>query len=109
MLDGLKELREPGQPDPLAELIELFLKDARPRIEKMQTAVDANDLPLVAATTHALKGSASNLGARRLSACCATLEKQAKAGEGHEARETLRDVKAEFEIVEQLLRAELNR
>jgi PAS domain S-box-containing protein len=108
VIDGLKELREPGQPDPLAELIELFLKDARPRLEKMESAIAAGDLPQLAAATHALKGSASNLGARRLSACCAALERQAKAGEADHARETVIEVKAAFEKVEQLLRAELN-
>jgi CheY-like chemotaxis protein/HPt (histidine-containing phosphotransfer) domain-containing protein len=107
VIDGLKELREPGQPDPLAELIDLFLKDARPRMEKMEAAAAAGDLPPLAVATHTLKGSASNLGARRLSNLCATLEKQAKAGEGDGARKTFGEVKAEFERVEELLRAEV--
>jgi len=107
VIDGLKELREPGQPDPLAELIDLFLKDARPRMEKMETAATAGELLPLAAATHTLKGSASNLGARRLSNLCATLEKQAKAGEGDGARKTFGEVKAEFERVEELLKAEV--
>jgi len=103
----LKELREPGQPDPLAELIDLFFKDARPRLDAMSTAAAAGDLAKLGATAHTLKGSASNLGARQLAALCWTLEKQAKAGDVPGARRTLADVIPEFEKVEQILNAEL--
>jgi len=107
IINGLKELREPGQPDPLAELTELFFKDARPRLEALAAAAAAADLAKLGATAHSLKGSASNLGARRLSALCATLEKQAKAGDAEGARHTLAHVGPEFEKVEQILKVEL--
>jgi HPt (histidine-containing phosphotransfer) domain-containing protein len=109
IINGLKELREPGQPDPLAELIQLFLRDARPRLDRMEAAANTGDWPQLAAVTHALKGSASNLGARRLAALCATLEKRAKAGDGENARRTLPDVQAEFGMVEKFLQRELSR
>jgi len=107
VINGLKELREPGQPDPLKELVELFLKDAVPRLEKMETACSAGDLPALGAAAHTLKGSASNLGARRLSSLCAALEKQAKAGESASAAKTFAEVKTEFEEVRKLLAVEL--
>jgi CheY-like chemotaxis protein/HPt (histidine-containing phosphotransfer) domain-containing protein len=107
VIGGLRELREPGQPDPLAELIDLFRRDARPRLEKMEASAACGDWQALAATTHGLKGSASNLGARRLASLCAALEKQAKAGEGDKAWETLNEVKDEFERVDEVLRAEL--
>jgi PAS domain S-box-containing protein len=107
IISGLKELREPGQPDPLRELIELFLKDAAPRLQQMEAAANAGDLPKLAAATHTLKGSASNLGARRLSSLCASLEKQAKAGETSQSLQTLTAVTAEFAVVRGLLNAEL--
>jgi PAS domain S-box-containing protein len=109
VINGLRELREPGQPDPLAELIELFRRDARPRLGKMEAALEAGDMPTLAATTHALKGSASNLGAKHLASLCATLEKQAQAGERNPAQTTLDQVTAEFEKVDALLRTELAR
>jgi two-component system sensor histidine kinase/response regulator len=107
VLDSLRDLREPGQPDPLAELIELFLRDARPRLADMHAAAAAGDWVKVGAGAHALKGSASNLGARRLSASCAVLEKQGKVNEGAQAPATLAEVQCEFEKVELVLHAEL--
>ena len=109
ILDGLRELREPGQPDPLAELIELFLKDARPRLDTMQAAAEAGEWSRLAAAAHTLKGSASNLGARRLSTLCAALEKQAAEAISTEAINTLADVRREFTNVEQILTDELSR
>ncbi len=107
VINGLKELREPGQPDPLRELIDLFLKDAQPRLQQMAAAVSAGDLSKLAAATHTLKGSASNLGARHLSSLCASLEKQAKAGEAGQTSQTLAEITAEFATVRELLNAEL--
>ena len=107
VINGLKELREPGQPDPLRELVELFLKDAQPRLEQMDKAASSGDMPKLASAAHTLKGSASNLGARRLSSLAAILEKQAKAGEAGPSARTLIDVKAEFEEVHELLNDEL--
>ncbi len=109
VIAGLRELREPGQPDPLAELIELFLKDARPRLEKMAAALGEKDVSTLAAAAHTLKGSASNLGARRLAGLCANLEKQAKAGELQEAADILLDVKSEFRRVEETLITEMQK
>jgi CheY-like chemotaxis protein/HPt (histidine-containing phosphotransfer) domain-containing protein len=107
VLEGLRELREPGQPDPLAELIELFLRDACPRLEEMLAAAAAGDWAKVGASAHTLKGSASNLGARRLSSRCEALEKQGKMNDGAQASATLAEVQCEFEKVELVLKAEL--
>jgi HPt (histidine-containing phosphotransfer) domain-containing protein len=108
VIDGLKELREPGQPDPLAELIELFFRDAQPRLESMEQAFQRDDLPMVAAGAHSLKGSASNLGARALAALCSTLERQAKAGEAAPAKESFFEVKQELKNVEIILKTEID-
>jgi len=106
ILDGLRELREPNQPDPLRELIDLFLRDARPRLLRMDEAATAGDLAKLGADAHTLKGSASNLGARLLSQICAALEKQARAGDTS-CEETLIEVHQEFDHVCELLEAEL--
>jgi CheY-like chemotaxis protein len=108
VIDGLKELREPGQPDPLAELIELFFRDARPRLEAMEQALGRDDLAALTASAHALKGSASNLGARTLAGLCAAMERQAKAGDLALARESFFEVKQELKKVESILKAEID-
>jgi CheY-like chemotaxis protein len=109
IIAGLRELREPGQPDPLKELVELFIKDAKPRIEKMQSALDEKDGNGLAAAAHTLKGSASNLGARGLAGLCAQLEKIGKSDDLAEAANILLDVRSEFQSVETSLIAEMQK
>jgi HPt (histidine-containing phosphotransfer) domain-containing protein len=109
VIAGLRELRQPNQPDPLTELGELFFKDAKSRLQKMQAALAAKDVPGLTYAAHTLKGSASNLGARRLAALCANLEKQAKLGELAEAATILLTVRSEFHTVEQTLLAEMQK
>ncbi len=103
VLAGLMELREPGQPDPVQELIELFLRDSLVRLEKMESAIAAQDAAAVASAAHSLKGSASNLGARGLAALNANLEKQGKAGDWSEMKKLHPLIKAEFERVQKTL------
>jgi PAS domain S-box-containing protein len=109
IIAGLRELREPNQPDPLRELIDLFLKDSRPRLQKMETALSLKDVTALASAAHALKGSASNLGARELAALCARLEKKAKSGELAESANILLAVRGEFQQVERTLVAEMQK
>ena len=109
VISGLRELREPGQPDPLKELSELFLRDARGRLQKMDGAIQQKDLPSLVAAAHTLKGSASNLGARHLAALCASLEKLAKAGDLGETANILLEVKSEFQAVEKKLLVEMRK
>jgi two-component system, sensor histidine kinase and response regulator len=106
VINGLKELREPGQADPLQELITLFLKDADPRLLIMDEACRTNDLSKLASASHTFKGSASNLGARRLATLCATLEHQSRDGDFARSAKTLSEVKTEFAKVRAALAAE---
>ncbi len=109
VIDGLRGLREPNQPDPLKDLIELFFKDTRPCLEKMQSALAEKNGAQLGALAHTLKGSASNLGARRLASWCAKLEREAKAGELQEAADILLNVRDEFHAVEQALVTEMQK
>jgi len=75
VLDGLRDLQEPGEPDAAVELIDLFLRDTPLQIQGMQSAIARSDAAALKESAHGLKGSASNLGARRLARLCAELEK----------------------------------
>jgi len=109
VIAGLRELREPNQPDPLKELAELFLRDAKSRLQKMDTAIAQKDPASLAAAAHTLKGSASNLGARQLAGICVNLEKLAKTGELGETATVLLELKGEFHAVEKTLLAEMRK
>jgi len=99
-------LRSEGQPDPVCELIDLFIEDAEERLRKMEAALHENNLPAAASLAHGLKGSASNLGARPLSTLCGQLEKQAKAARKAGAGKLFRRVKKEYELVRSELEKE---
>ena len=81
VIAGLHQLRMPGKPDPLIGLIDLFLREALAQLDVMNDAVAKNDLSSLSRTISAataLKGSASNLGARNLAALCDEIETTAK-------------------------------
>ncbi|MHB8521710.1 MAG: PAS domain-containing protein [Limisphaerales bacterium] len=81
VLEGLRELREPNTPDPLVEIIDLFLQDTPRRFRHIEAALGQKDAGVLKSSAHGLKGSASNLGARPLAALCAQLEKLAQLGD----------------------------
>ena len=108
VIAGLRELREPNEPDSLKELAELFMKDARMRIGRLERAVADKDGVAAAATAHTLKGSANNLGARHLAALCGSLERAAKSADLGEAANILLEVKGEFQKVKDALHAEMD-
>lgn len=81
VIASLRQLRMPGKPDPLAELIDLFLQEAPRHIQALEAAVAQNDHTSLARTFGAassLKGSASNLGACNLAALCDEIEQTAR-------------------------------
>jgi len=96
VLAGLRELQEPGGPDAAVELIELFLRDTPVKIQSMQSAIARSDGLALQESAHSLKGSASNLGARRLAKLCADLERLPKEGKLTGASELFGKVREEY-------------
>lgn len=74
VLSGLKELQQPGEPDFLTELIDLFLNDSASQLEALRRAVSANDAPEVRRVAHLMKGSSASIGADGLAAINHELE-----------------------------------
>ena len=108
-LDALRALRAlgvPGQPDPVAELVGLFLTSTEPLVERMQRALARNEAPALKAAAHALKGSANNLGARRLAGLCAKVEDCAATGALTDAASMLEELGHEFARVRDALLAQ---
>lgn len=75
VLEMLDSLQEPGEPDLLAELVALFLRDTPDRLQQLRE--HAADAAAVARIAHAVKGSAGNLGATHLLATATRLEQAA--------------------------------
>ena len=106
VIAGLRQLRIPGKSDPLVDLIALFLKEAPGQLDAMEKAIAGNDMDSLARTgssATALKGSASNLGARNLAALCDEIEQAALTGWVADAKPVLDKAKLEFARVQDAL------
>ena len=109
VLAGLRELQAEGEPDILNELIELFLEEAPPQLAVLREAIEGGDARTVERVAHTLKGSSGNMGAMRMAAVCAELEKVGGSGELRRAPELLERLEVEFDRAHQALNAELPR
>jgi len=105
----LRHLGQPNQPEPIAELIGLFVDDGDQRLNKIDAALKQKDLSTIGGLAHGLKGSASNLGARPLAALSAQLEDAASSGKLAEVDELFTRLKDEYQRVRVELEKEINR
>src|SRR5262249_52386875 len=78
VLESFRQLQEPGAPDIVAELVELFLTDLPGRVQAVGAAAARNDCEGARATAHALKSSAAYIGAKELARHCAEMEGTAR-------------------------------
>jgi CheY-like chemotaxis protein/HPt (histidine-containing phosphotransfer) domain-containing protein len=104
-LRSVRELRTEGEPDPLVELIDLFLHDTPARVTKILDAFKAGDAQELERAAHSLKGSSSNIGAKCLAAACAEVMNVARDGKLPEAALVAR-VLSEFERLKPALEEE---
>jgi len=80
MLRKLQGGQGQGQPDIVAEVVALFLRDAPARLAEIRDAVGRGDLSAAARAAHTLKGSAGHLGAKTLTLLAARFDEKARAG-----------------------------
>jgi HPt (histidine-containing phosphotransfer) domain-containing protein len=78
VLESLRQLTQPGEPDVLADVLGLFLADAPARIEAIATAAMVGDAEALRRSAHTFKGAAGAIGATALQAACRELEETAK-------------------------------
>jgi CheY-like chemotaxis protein len=99
LLDSLRTLRFDGEPDPVTEIIDLFLRDTPSRLEEAIASFHRRNATGVQEAAHTLKGSANNLGARRLGAAAGRLENQASTGRWDLIDELLRAATTELQLL----------
>ena len=78
VIDGFRQLQEPGAPDIVTEFIDLFLEDLPARREGIIEALGTGEAERVRAAAHALKSSAAYIGARELARLCKEVEHRAR-------------------------------
>jgi CheY-like chemotaxis protein len=108
-LASLRALRDSAEEDLLGDLIKLFLRDMPGKLSQIQSAVTQSQPPILRDCAHSLKGSASNLGARRLAQLCAQLEAIAQDPALTGANALLPDLRMEFQLVCEALKAEIRK
>ncbi len=97
VLESLRGLQEEGEPDLLAELVEVFEQDVLPRLAALREALQNGDAGAIERTAHTLKGSAGNLGVARMAETARLLEESGRAGDLRAAPDLLRRLDADFE------------
>lgn len=104
--DVLAQIKDLAAQDPrgIAELVHLFIRDTRSRLDSAATSAEQGDLAAVALTAHSLKGSSANLAAQTMAALCRELEAASKASDIDTVSEVLARLNSEFEQVAVALR-----
>jgi len=98
-IELLRQLRRPGKPDPVAELIDMFVRDTPERLQKLRTAVAQYNAEDLAAVAHNLRGCASSIGAAHLANLCQKLEENAERRAVQISTPLLREIESEFDRV----------
>ena len=106
VLDGLRSLQRPGQPNFLRRLADSYLTSAGDSLRALRDAVNRSDVQSVYSIAHKLKSSSASIGARALAATFAKLELMGSNGAIGGAGEILCMLDVEFEAVSQALRSE---
>ncbi|HNX31938.1 MAG TPA: Hpt domain-containing protein [Holophaga sp.] len=78
--DGLEYLESVSGPGAIAELIQGFVHDAGPRLDRMNAALAASERESLRGLAHDLKTNAATVGALQLSSLGAGIERSASTG-----------------------------
>ncbi|HYB95932.1 MAG TPA: Hpt domain-containing protein [Vicinamibacterales bacterium] len=81
VLDNLRQLTSPGEPDVLTEVLKLFLAEVPRRMDVLRNAHGGGNIEEVYRSAHSLKGSAGNVGAHALAEVCRLIEERGKSGD----------------------------
>jgi two-component system, sensor histidine kinase and response regulator len=103
----LRSIEQEGEPGFVADLAEMFLRDAETRIDKLREAADSSEFGSIERTAHSLKGSCSNMGAAKMAAICASLEEVAASRGLGMTDKLLERLEVEFGMVRLALESEL--
>jgi HPt (histidine-containing phosphotransfer) domain-containing protein len=109
VIADLRALQSAGSPGFLAELIDLFLKEAAGHVAKLRETLHSKDARAFERAAHTLKGSCGNLGAQAMSRMCADLQTVGHDADWVRGAELLPAVEEEFKAVIRELEEEKTR
>ena len=86
VVERLRQLTTAGEPDVLAEILTVFLKEVPRRIDRLKAAWRDGHAAEVQRAAHSLKGSAGNIGADAMFVVCREIDDRARTGDLNLAR-----------------------
>ncbi len=84
----------------VTEMYGIYVGDAGNRLSELDSAIAAADPEKIGEVAHALKGSSGNIGAERMSALAAELERVDSAQDLQQAQDLATALHTEFEAVQ---------
>jgi two-component system sensor histidine kinase/response regulator len=105
VLGAYRELQQPGGPDFVTELIDLFLDDTTLQLKGLRAAVSRNDWDEIRRLAHLLKGSSGNLGAGPMAKLYEELEEH-EDPDKETVLNLLTRIEIEFKLVREALETE---
>ena len=100
VIASLRQLTNPGEPDVLAEVLQLFLDEAPKKLRSLQTALGTGDASQAARLAHSLKGSSGNIGAASMRDLCGRIDELAKSGDLRRIAPLMASLTDEYQRVE---------
>jgi two-component system, sensor histidine kinase and response regulator len=108
VFDQLRVVADGDEETFLAELVDQFAHDTEPLLGELREALVAGDTPAVGRIAHSIRGSASQLGGRRLALSCDRLEVKAAAGRIYGGEIDMHDLDADYEDLHTALTQQLS-
>ncbi|GEM_PF-1774205 len=93
--------RTMGDRDLIRMSLEAFFEFTPELLEELKNAIDSKDMEGIVRAFHSLKGSAANIGAKKLSQLAYELETACRANDIEGLTEKLKEIKKEFEILKE--------
>jgi len=100
VIESLRQLTPPGEPDVLNEVLQLFLEDVPGRLARLRSAWQDGNAVEVQRAAHSLKGSAGNIGATDLLSVCRLLDDHGKSGDLSNLAPLVTSLETEYAKVE---------
>ena len=91
-------------PEFLTEMYGLYIEDASGRLAELDSALAGDDAEKVKSIAHTLKGSSGNVGAERMSALAAELERIDSTQDRPKVQELAAALHIEFDAVQAFLK-----
>jgi two-component system sensor histidine kinase/response regulator len=98
-LDRIKAVQQPGMPDLVEKVINLYINDAQSLYHNIQEAVGKRDPQALSKAAHSLKSSSANVGAIKLASLCKELETLGRTNTIDNAQDIVSQMDSEYKRV----------